>query len=566
MSAKQNPIAAYALLKAAFELNVRNAVELTLPLARRALINWKSSHIELQELQQRVEEIWGLQIPQTVLRYLLPKLARQNLVEYDANKKLYMPRSGAKFDPDLKAREEAARQLYRDVTQRISAALQRESDLNMTAGELLETWLDTSAIAFLGGTNSAIFVSKQEREINRIIALSLELDAMDGPNQEFAEGLTKIALGDALYRAIKEISEFDHISPNSAEDGSEELDIGRPMDSVSVYLDTGILFRALGHFGPLFEDSAREFLGLCKGAGCRLMAFRHNVEEVQEGLQAIAGRLYAGSGAFGPVVRNSSEMGYSAGDLLEAAANVEEQLDDLDIEVGETPEHEIELTIDELALEYRIETDVKQDNPIARRRDVNSLTSIFRLRDGKSSSFLEKSEAILVTHNKSLADAATKYFNKYFNEQGKKNIVQICMTDVVFATRMWAKLPTVTKVLPKQQIIAHAISNLYASPELEQSCRGHLENLVEKGRLSNEVSALPGVAAVGVGDGRPPDDPGFGNNFVLEDRPLAPGQSQPSVPWSIVDQGFFEALGVSVVAGAAVPPPSDSARDTLQFH
>jgi putative ABC transport system permease protein len=67
--------------------------------------------------------------------------------------------------------------------------------------------------------------------------------------------------------------------------------------------------------------------------------------------------------------------------------------------------------------------------------------------------------------------------------------------------------------------------------------------------LSDRVLATPGVEAVGTSNGRPPDDPGFGNNFVLADIPLAVGESQPSVPWSISTAGYFSALGVDLVAG-----------------
>jgi predicted permease len=79
-------------------------------------------------------------------------------------------------------------------------------------------------------------------------------------------------------------------------------------------------------------------------------------------------------------------------------------------------------------------------------------------------------------------------------------------------------------------------------------------------RVLAEVRALPGVEAAGTGNGLPPDDPGFGNNFVLEDIPLAPGASEFEVPWTIADPGYFEALGVELLAGRMFdadtdPPP-----------
>ena len=68
------------------------------------------------------------------------------------------------------------------------------------------------------------------------------------------------------------------------------------------------------------------------------------------------------------------------------------------------------------------------------------------------------------------------------------------------------------------------------------------------------LTALPGVRAVGVGSGRPPDQVGMINNFDLEDRPTPEGISEPNVPWPIVDNGYFEALGVSLLEGRLFTP------------
>jgi predicted permease len=65
----------------------------------------------------------------------------------------------------------------------------------------------------------------------------------------------------------------------------------------------------------------------------------------------------------------------------------------------------------------------------------------------------------------------------------------------------------------------------------------------------DRVSALPEVAAVGIANGRPPREVSTVNNFDLEDRPTAPGQSQPSVPWIMAEPEYFETLGVPLLAG-----------------
>jgi predicted permease len=78
-------------------------------------------------------------------------------------------------------------------------------------------------------------------------------------------------------------------------------------------------------------------------------------------------------------------------------------------------------------------------------------------------------------------------------------------------------------------------------------------------RVLQEVRVLPGVAQAGVGQGRPPGDHPFTNNFVLEDQPVAEGETQPSVPWIFASEAYFEALGSRLVAGRMFGPVAGDA-------
>lgn len=64
-----------------------------------------------------------------------------------------------------------------------------------------------------------------------------------------------------------------------------------------------------------------------------------------------------------------------------------------------------------------------------------------------------------------------------------------------------------------------------------------------------EVQAVPGVLSAGLADALPPEPIDGGNNFVLEDRPLAEGASQPTAPWITADADFFATLGLRPVEG-----------------
>jgi putative ABC transport system permease protein len=68
-------------------------------------------------------------------------------------------------------------------------------------------------------------------------------------------------------------------------------------------------------------------------------------------------------------------------------------------------------------------------------------------------------------------------------------------------------------------------------------------------QVVDRVEALPGVESVVLGDALPPTRVNMINNFNLEDKPTAPGQSEPATPWVAVTLGYFTALGIDVVEG-----------------
>ena len=68
--------------------------------------------------------------------------------------------------------------------------------------------------------------------------------------------------------------------------------------------------------------------------------------------------------------------------------------------------------------------------------------------------------------------------------------------------------------------------------------------------LMERVGALPGIRGAGLASGaRPPRDVTNSNNFELLDRPTAPGESQPLAVWIDASPGYFDALGIALVAG-----------------
>jgi predicted permease len=68
-------------------------------------------------------------------------------------------------------------------------------------------------------------------------------------------------------------------------------------------------------------------------------------------------------------------------------------------------------------------------------------------------------------------------------------------------------------------------------------------------QLLERVGALPGVVTVGLNTGRPPRESNNINNFDPLDRPTPIGETEPMAVWLIASPGYFDAMGIGLVAG-----------------
>jgi putative ABC transport system permease protein len=79
---------------------------------------------------------------------------------------------------------------------------------------------------------------------------------------------------------------------------------------------------------------------------------------------------------------------------------------------------------------------------------------------------------------------------------------------------------------------------------------------------ASRVSQLPGVVAAGYSTDVPPSDVNDQNDFRLEGSPATPGAPEPLSPWLIVSPGYFDALGVKLVAGRTFNAADTSSKES----
>lgn len=284
-------ILAYAFLRAFYNSGVQNPLDALIPLVKRALMDNGQKKIDQQRIQRSIRERTGLDIPINVIRYTFPNLAREGVLELDRATFIYQLKSESFTDQVVKTLEQEARARYNRLISNAQKILTAEDNRDFGADDLLEYWLDTSALGFLGSANPAYNADRKDREANRMIALALK-DSDFGA--VFLDDLTEIAMGDCLFRAIKGITEYD-AEPENAEASAAAVDarFKKKMDRVDAYFDTRFVLRSIGFVNENFKKATEELLGLCRATGTNINIFDHTVEEVRRIIEGVANRLRA---------------------------------------------------------------------------------------------------------------------------------------------------------------------------------------------------------------------------------------------------------------------------------
>jgi predicted permease len=101
----------------------------------------------------------------------------------------------------------------------------------------------------------------------------------------------------------------------------------------------------------------------------------------------------------------------------------------------------------------------------------------------------------------------------------------------------------------------------FADPTTIQTVRtwappqtGPPQFIIIQHEILDAIAALPGVTAAGFTSTLPMEGPPFIQNapIVIEDRPLAPGDTPPPARFKLVSPGFFGTMGTRIIAGRDV--------------
>lgn len=153
-----------------------------------------------------------------------------------------------------------------------------------------------------------------------------------------------------------------------------------------------------------------------------------------------------------PIVEFCLANGIGPSEVDRRSEKLKVDLHRLGVSVLDAPNYEISTTLHEPELEDVLQQWVRYQRSDTRMFDLQSLTAIYRLRNGKSYRSLENAKAIFTTPNIKLVLAS----RQFFRERPEGNRVPICTVDYELATVAWLRSPVTSPELPRKQILADA--------------------------------------------------------------------------------------------------------------
>lgn len=259
--------------------------------------------------------------------------------------------------------------------------------------------------------------------------------------------------------------------------------LSNDFQDVTFYLDTPLLIQRMGCEGEAKRSAARELVSLVKKLKGKVAAFSHSRDELQNVLRRSADFLESPHGR-GGIVFEARKNGTTKSDLLLLAAMIDEKLNEAGIVLEDTPRYVESFQIDQAVFEQVLENEVKYYyNPRAKDYDVNSVRSIYVIREDNAASNLEGSRAIFVTSNAGFAKAAWDYGQKYESSRDVSSVI----TDFSLANIAWLKSPMEAPDLPTAQLLAFSYAALQPSSELLTKFLLEIEKLEAEGAINERA-------------------------------------------------------------------------------
>ncbi|WP_433050463.1 hypothetical protein [Dactylosporangium sp. CS-033363] len=472
MSSAASKLVALAILQVNSDTNRTTYMDNFVPFVSHALAGLGGHADGYAPLSTAIRQQFGLHVPEGAIRSIVDRMRRKNMVVGTAESIDFVggpPNGLDKATSEFERKERVFLRTFREYAAQRTITV---TDEQATAALL--RFVETHGVNILRERIGTAHPDPGQEVVPADPEPVPDGDAADVLDDELVEPEPPEPAADeldvALALFIRQLIDDDdplaeHVIAwvqgmmlsSSLYQGDEVI---KPFENATVYLDTRVLFRALGLSGEEFKNATLPTLELAKSAKAKLGCFAHTIEEMQDILYAIAMTMRSARRA--EQIQEVERYIFSRPELTDRDVfRLSDELPDLvtalGVEVVDKPTYE----------EYQYQTDEDDFRTVIRQtigpkmretavdRDIDSITSVYRLRRGATMRSLERCAALFVTTSSGLVRAARLHFGTKHRE------VPLAMVESRFQTTVWLKNPIkVDASFPRAQVIAHCYAAL----------------------------------------------------------------------------------------------------------
>ena len=449
-TAVSRAVTSLAILNVNWDIRRKDYIDNFVPFALDIIGAYKAgTQVVIPDVQIAMQDQCGIRVPQAALNLILSRIAKEGLLHKEYG--LYIRQSVSYESKQIK-KIESSKLLVSSIISELISYCKNTFQITWTTSEAEEALLD-----FLKAHDTDIVISSSEGSIfptigkspkNSRFLVSSYVHELMGKGGPSAEALETVAKGHMLACAIV------FPNPNS---------LVRKFENTNFYLDTKFLLRLIGLQDTGMQPACQELVDMIYQKQGNLRVFSHTVNEIHDILEAIANRsaLIETDEGYGEVWDYLISHGYTPSAAILINAKLSKTLSDKNIQNDFVPGGYDKFGIDEVKLQKLLDEELSLLRPEGRRKDLESITAIYRLREGKFYSEFEKCPAFFVTTSKGVIRAASKFFNTNMSDK-----IPLCLTDAFLTNLLWLKGPDQAKDLPRQRLLCSCITWLNPNESL----------------------------------------------------------------------------------------------------
>lgn len=435
------------------------------PFILQSLVAHRPDPVTDVGVQDLIKTDFGLEIPSSAVQVVLKRLSKRYPLK--RNHGVYQI-SGELPDPHIANRKAIALKHIQAVLSGLVAFSKdtpkpiADEDEAVTAICTFLTQFNIPCLrAYLRGTAIPTIEGPHQAEIVLIGKYTLALQNSD---PERFKSFLVVLTGHMLANAL--------ICPDLK-------DAPKSYKRATFYLDTPLLVRWLGLEGEPKQAAVRNLVELLRCLGGTVATFGHLRDELESVIKVSAKYVESWDG-HRAIVMEARRRGTTKSDLLVLAGRIDSALEDAQIEIRSTPRYIDKFQIDESAFENALDDEVSYLNPRAKENDINSVRSIYVLREGRSVAMLERAKAVLVTSNVGFARAAFEYGQRHIESRDVSSVI----TDFSLANMAWLKAPLSAAGVPMKELLAFSYAALEPSQGLFEKYLREIEKLERQGKIT----------------------------------------------------------------------------------